>query len=64
MEYADEYIEKIEETKISTSELYNVSSINTEIDDMEEYSTYGWIKILYKENGQITILKYSLEFGN
>jgi hypothetical protein len=41
-----------------------VTDINNDIADFEEYPTNGWIKIKYKENGEITILDYSLKFGN
>ena len=63
MALADDYIEEFKETTITSSGLYYVSNINNEV-SIEENPTDGWIKILYKETGEITILQYSLKFGN
>ena len=59
---SDEYVDKFEETTITSSGVYYISNINNEIEIMEELPTDGWIKILYKENGEITILEYSIKF--
>lgn len=61
--YADDYIDEFEETTISTSGIYNVSDINEEI-TVDNYPINGWIKINYKETGEITIKEYSLDFGD
>ena len=60
----DDYIEEFENTEISSSGLYIVTNINNSINNFEEYPTDGWIKIKYKETGEITVLDYSLKFGN
>lgn len=59
----DNYIESIENLEITEPGIYNVSSINNQVEYDGELPTEGWLSLTYDETNGLGVWKYSIKYG-